>query len=955
MNCIRDLASKYYQLYFTPQKGMSTSEEYERVVLCGGKPDCFSNLLEDEIAADSLPIPSGFCTSENDSLFFIQTPVGLVECVYLENRADFERLIQILVYRCEDTAVPASMGACTVRNLVNWRKIEAHKAEYLAASGNPFAWQEEFKEFTKKKENYRENLIIISKGAYSAVPAEEIGMETDLWIEISRRLRLYHECTHIICRDLCPKYVSPLWDEVLADCIGLCAATGSYNPTVAERLLGIDSYGWYNGGRLENYFSPDIDMQLYVPVVKKHTGYLAKAVEGKVFSGMSDTELFKLLINIEKSFWAEAEACIPGVKLKSTAASCVSSSVLPAIDDYLTYLRRHPVPELFGDECMKGLEHLSREYGTVPTDYAFEEVRLNETECTMDFSFREKVSSIKNIKEFWFEIDSEQYTGTKAIQPCWFIDAEKVRPGKSFPWLYEDILPQFLSDKSIEKLRPNLERCVQALEGLSPSLYQIGVMAGRGTSSDEHAAIRIFTQKMTKQDIITFLKRCAWCGDTDVIMDWMTQLEPYSWGRVFNVDFDILPDGYSEKLGINFYAKKTIADAKELLEFLEKKGLCLPEKRDGVLKLLSMPSCFSPWIEPYWSHVKLPYQNGKVSSAKAYLTQGYVQLKEDALEYPADFNLELTDRCPLHCPQCYCSLENAHDMPLETAMHWLHEAASHGVRNVELSGGETLCYPHLYEVIAEAYRLGLCPNVALSGAGFSEEVFEKLVNSGVYGIFISLNAPDEKTNALSRDGYKLAVYALEILHKKNFKRIHINWVMHSTNADTFSDMIKLAEKYGVKQLVVMQFKPDSKHELLTLPSKIQMQKVADQINSYKGPVKIVVESCFSPMRALVSQAFLINTNQGLRKGCSAGLSTFSVSIDGKLTPCRHIPYAESYETLEDYWHNSPVLKDLRRVAEKCEEPCSDCMYFKYCRPCRAIGLKLDGKLHSGNQHCTIAK
>lgn len=957
MNCIKELASRHYQLYFAPQKGMSASKEYERVVLCGGKPDCFSGIAEGKVSAETLPMPPGFCGSQNDSLFFIQTPVGAVECAYLENRADFERLIQVLVYHCENTPVPASMGACTVRNLVNWRKIEARKAEYFAAGGNPFAWQQEFDEFTKKKENYRENLIIISKGAYSAVPAKEIGMEADSWIEISRRLRLYHECTHIICRDLFPECVSPLWDEVLADCIGLSASIGSYNPTVAERLLGIDSYGWYNGGRLENYLKPQIDFQNYVPIVKKYTSYLEKALQGKVRPGMSDAELFELLLSVEKSFWAEAEASIPGVKLKSSAASSVSNENQPSINDYIQYLQRNPVPEIFDDKCIKGLLHIADEYGNARSDFTGEEVRLTEIEKSIDFSFRELTStSVKHAKEFWFELDSEQCVSEKPIQPCWFFDAEKVQPKKEFEWLYAAMLPQFLSSESIEKLRPNLERCVNALDGLSPSLYQIGVMAGRGQAAGGDAAIRVFTLNMKKERIMTFLDRLNWQGDKSVILDWMARLEPYALSGEFNVDFDILADGYSEKLGINFYAKKTIPDAKKLLEFLESKGLCLPEKKEGILKLIDLPVCNKPYIQSVWSHVKIPYKNGKVSSAKAYIAQTSIQFADRELcEYPLDFNLELTDRCPLHCPQCYCSLENAHDMPLETALHWLREAASHGVRNVELSGGETLCYPHLHEVIAQARRLGLRPNVALSGAGFSEEVFEKLVNSGVYGIFISLNAPDEKTNALSRDGYKLAINALEILHKKKFPRIHINWVMHSTNADTFADMIALAEKYGVKHLVVMQFKPNSKHELPTLPTKVQMQKVADLINGYKGSVDIVVESCFSPMRALVSQAFLINTNRGLCKGCSAGLSTFSVSLSGKLTPCRHIPYEESYETLEDYWNNSPALNELRRAAGECDEPCSNCMYSKHCRPCRAIGIKLDGKIHSGNRHCALIK
>ena len=946
MTCIETLASRYYQLYIAPEAGKSKSAEYERVVCSGGKPDCFATGIP--------PFPAGFFGSDGDRLFTVQSPVGSIECVYLENRADFERMVQILAWRCESKSVPESMGACSVRNLVNWRKIEAHRAEFIAGGGNPFGWQKEFESFTAYKEKYKDNLIIISRGAYSAVPATETGMEEWLWLEKSWRLRLYHECTHMICRELFPQYISPLWDEVLADCIGLCAAMGRYELRLAERLLGIDGYGWYNGGRLQNYVAQYVDMQQYVPVVRRYTEYAGKAVQGRVFENMPDAELFALLISIEKDFWAESEVSIQGIKLRSTAASSISGNALPTINDYIRYLRRHPVPELFDDDCMDGFAHISREYGNMHTDYAFEEVRLNEPERRMDFSFREQVRSLTHVKEFWFEIDSEQYMGTGPIQPCWFIDAEKVRPKSDFAWLYTDVLPQFLSEDTIATLRPNLERCVRALDGLSPSLYQIGVMAGRGTASDGHAALRIFTQNMRKEHVIMFLGRCGWQGDTVVLSDWMTKLEPYALHRKFNVDFDVLPNGYSEKLGINFYAKKTLTDAQALLAFLEQKCLCLPQKREGVLKLISLPSCNKPWLESYWSHVKLPYQNGAVSAAKAYLTQGHVNFREMPLEYPLNFNLELTDRCPLHCPQCYCKLENAHDMPLETARHWLQEAAAHGAISVELSGGETLCYPHIYEVIAEAYRLGLKPNVALSGAGFSETVLEKLIASGVYGIFISLNAADEKTNALSRDGHALALNALDILRRKHFPRTYINYVMHSTNADSFADMVALAERYSVHSLVVMQFKPNSQCGLPTLPSKAQMEAVAGYINAYRGAVRLSVESCFSPLRALVSQAFLVNTNRGLQKGCSAGLYTFSVSFDGRLTPCRHIPYAESYPTLEEYWRKSPILKELRKNASASEEPCAGCMFARYCRPCRAIGVKLDNEIHAGNPTCALS-
>ena len=62
-------------------------------------------------------------------------------------------------------------------------------------------------------------------------------------------------------------------------------------------------------------------------------------------------------------------------------------------------------------------------------------------------------------------------------------------------------------------------------------------------------------------------------------------------------------------------------------------------------------------------------------------------------------NIELTTCCPLRCPQCYCSLEGGRHIPLETAVNAMKQARELGATHVELSGGETMCYPHLYEAV----------------------------------------------------------------------------------------------------------------------------------------------------------------------------------------------------------------------------------------------------------------
>lgn len=75
--------------------------------------------------------------------------------------------------------------------------------------------------------------------------------------------------------------------------------------------------------------------------------------------------------------------------------------------------------------------------------------------------------------------------------------------------------------------------------------------------------------------------------------------------------------------------------------------------------------------------------------------------------------------------------------------------------------------------------------------------------AGVGDIFVSLNGSTKKIGSKTRDGYELAIHALELLRDMAFDGVHSNWVMHSNNADDFANRITLCETYKVSALSVM--------------------------------------------------------------------------------------------------------------------------------------------------------
>lgn len=229
---LETLAADYPLLYLNPDT--DTQETYRFVVLRGGEPE---TMRLDHYARDA-----------HDRLETVDTPAGPVRVVTLGNRRDFELVLRgFMAAKSGPLApIPESQGAAMM-TVFNWPRIRAHLAQYPEAERTA-----EFKRFTAVKENYTDMLVVLSRGPYSHVDAAAAGLSEDEWLDRSDAIRRYHELTHVICRRQYPDDVDAVRDELVADAVGLYAASGRFDPALEARFLGIQA-GRYVGGRLGNY------------------------------------------------------------------------------------------------------------------------------------------------------------------------------------------------------------------------------------------------------------------------------------------------------------------------------------------------------------------------------------------------------------------------------------------------------------------------------------------------------------------------------------------------------------------------------------------------------------------------------------------------------------------------------------------------------------------------------
>ena len=185
------------------------------------------------------------------------TPAGPIPILTAATRADFVTLVRALLRRNEPAEVPDSMGAVMVAGFNNWDRIARYRADWQRA--NPLAgaagWSAAFKALTADRAAYQDRFIILSTGPYSGVSAETLGIDDAAhWQALSLAIRRDHECAHHATIRLFGTMRNHHHDELIADYMGLTAATGRFPADWFLTCLGLEAFPSVRAdGRFWNY------------------------------------------------------------------------------------------------------------------------------------------------------------------------------------------------------------------------------------------------------------------------------------------------------------------------------------------------------------------------------------------------------------------------------------------------------------------------------------------------------------------------------------------------------------------------------------------------------------------------------------------------------------------------------------------------------------------------------
>lgn len=260
-------------------------------------------------------------------------------------------------------------------------------------------------------------------------------------------------------------------------------------------------------------------------------------------------------------------------------------------------------------------------------------------------------SSLKNkVQCLWIEFDMPDEM-SEIPAPRVFFGPSKLPSNiqhndpKNYLWLTEEAIPLLRGREISENTKVLISNCIKKMPK-NASLFQVGTAL-----SEEKGSIRLYINKIKPEQIIPYLIEIGWQYKPDELSDLVEELKEFA--SRFVLSFDITNDGVGSKIGIelsfienNYHSEQRW---EKLLNYLVKKQLCIPEKRDallqyqggldqeeytgGILKPVAAASKIINKISTkyvrYINHIKIVYEQGEQIKAKAYPAFRLFETKEE--------------------------------------------------------------------------------------------------------------------------------------------------------------------------------------------------------------------------------------------------------------------------------------------------------------------------------------
>lgn len=211
---------------------------------------------------------------------------------------------------------------------------------------------------------------------------------------------------------------------------------------------------------------------------------------------------------------------------------------------------------------------------------------------------------------------------------------------------------------------------------------------------------------------------------------------------------------------------------------------------------------------------------------------------------PISIEIFLTRKCNLLCR--FCQSENnkpfiKKELSYSRLSSLVKQSAGLGIKKIFFTGGgePAVRKKELLKLMGISKKLGMCGHLITNGTLLGSEDAEKIVKIKWDELVISLHGPDAVTDEYLRGvkgSFDKTVNFLQAIkeYKQKFKSeypmVIFNYVLTNRNYKKIEDMLRLANKLGVKGFTIQSL-------MITFPEVKRLQLSKKQINEFRYAIK----------------------------------------------------------------------------------------------------------------------
>jgi len=259
--------------------------------------------------------------------------------------------------------------------------------------------------------------------------------------------------------------------------------------------------------------------------------------------------------------------------------------------------------------------------------------------------------------------------------------------------------------------------------------------------------------------------------------------------------------------------------------------------------------------------------------------------------FPVAMTFAVTYRCQCRCVHCSAGRHLSKDqseLTTEEAKKLIDESQDLGVTIIAFTGGEPLLREDIFELISYVDKRKALPILFTNGLLLTDENVEKLVDAGLYSLFVSIDSssPEEHNSLRGMPGlFEAAVNGLQKMKSKGvFVGLSSYAARSATEKGMYKKIYKLGQKLGTKNVMLFNCVPTG--NLLKDTSETLTQEQREEITQFSAEIfrkKIIPPLSFTSWVETSVRGYL----GGL--GCLAANIQYYISAYGDVAPCDFTP------------------------------------------------------------------